>query len=812
MIRKHCLSLPAIIILTVMFMSFSFCYAETPFNVTRIGNIVTYGKNYFKVKAPESGFLTISVHDDICVYRTMEWRVEQGESKISWDGCGYNREKLYPKIYTITCSLEGLSGTVYTKSFNSPVSFTEQSLQYVLPSSDTLYLDAPEEWFLEFRTVMDGNVIIEFNPEGKNTERNSCAFSTDGGKINRKTFKSFKINGSLQPGQYTVTVYEASKPHESTVFTLLVNEITPEKTAVTVTGEIMPDRSMSEQEIWEIMMKPSVVIDIDFFDHQHVYDLPDSSGRSLGTLHGQTQCLKVIRIQEDWALIGAWNHEEAEYIEGWVPLSKLKVTEPQKDYGILIDKQKQTLSLFYRGTVLDTLFVSTGRPDEKRLYQETSAGSFLTGYHRVNFSTNGKKYDFVFQYDGGNLLHQTPYQWGHNKKDFTLGRGYLGAKASHACIRIQADPGESGINAYWLWTHIPYHTRVVILDDPVERRGMIQQLQKEKAPLSPLSQNQLVSELGYEPDDVSFTFGGNYTPGAGLSFHQRKNSFLSFVGKEGTDKPFSGLQAFFAQDDFTCISLCSPMEKEENTLGSISGISYAPASLTQIFGDSSVEGVQLSDQSVYDNKQALVEMTEEAAGKQALVISRQKPVTVLIKGHLFGMASCSEQEYLKNPDIIDLLIEELKEKQCERIIMLISWGEEKGEHHSIVQEAIARRCVLAGADLVVGSHPHSLQGMEQMMGVPVIYSMGNLLDGSTWRKPKKQYGILVRVVFHFDQTETSPDITVIPIKPYGTNSSRNDYIPSANLSRKEACDQFDIIRNDSFAYSIENTLFYLANQ
>ena len=98
------------------------------------------------------------------------------------------------------------------------------------------------------------------------------------------------------------------------------------------------------------------------------------------------------------------------------------------------------------------------------------------------------------------------------------------------------------------------------------------------------------------------------------------------------------------------------------------------------------------------------------------------------------------------------------------------------------------------------------------MGVPVIYSMGNLLDGSTWRKPKKQYGILVRAVFHFDQTETSPDITVIPIKPYGTNSSRNDYIPSANLSRKEACDQFDIIRNDSFAYSIENTLFYLANQ
>ena len=800
------------ILISVLFATLTFSYAEKAFDVIRVGNIITYGNNYFQVKTPEPGHLTISVQDDICVYRIMEWEIDSGESKISWDGCGLNREKLYPKTYTISCTMEGASGTVYTKSFNSPISFTDQSLQYALPSSQNLYLDAPEEWFVEFRTVMDGNVIMEFNPEDKNQERISYTFSTDGGKINRKSFKSFKSNVLLLPGQYTVTVYEATKPHDFISFTLLVEENIPEKATVALTGEIMPDRSMSEQEIWDIMMRPSVVVDIDFFDHQPVYDMPDSEGRSLGTLHGQTQCLKVITIEGNWAMVGAWNHEEAEYIEGWVPLSKLKVTEPQKDYGILIDKQKQTLSLFYRGTILDTLFVSTGRPDEKRLYQETSAGCFLTGYHRVNFSTNGKKYDFVFQYDGGNLLHQTPYQWGHNKKDFTLGRGYLGAKASHACIRIQADPGKNGINAYWLWTHIPYHTRVIILDDPVERRGMIQELKNGKTTYSSVSDSQKVSELEESSDDVVlFTFGGNYRPGAKQSFHQKGNSFLSFVLKEGKDKPFSGLEYIFANDDFTCISLCSPMEKTEDTLRNNTEMNYAPAILSGIFVDSSIEGVQLSDQSVYDNRADIVKMTEDAAGEKSLIISRGKPVTVQIKGHLFGMASCSEQEYLKNPQIIDQLINELKEKESERIIMLISWGEDKGQHHTIVQEAIARRCVLAGADLVVGSHPHSLQGIEQMMDVPVIYSTGDLLDGSTWRKPKKQYGILIRAAFHFDDSASSPNITVIPIKPYGITSERNDYTPSADLPRKDSDDIFGLIRDDSFEYSIEKTLFYQAH-
>ena len=66
-------------------------------------------------------------------------------------------------------------------------------------------------------------------------------------------------------------------------------------------------------------------------------------------------------FDDEWAKIGAWNHEEAEYIEGWVPVSHLKVVEPNPEYGLLVDKTNQTMTVFRNGERIETLLVSTGR-------------------------------------------------------------------------------------------------------------------------------------------------------------------------------------------------------------------------------------------------------------------------------------------------------------------------------------------------------------------------------------------------------------------------------------------------------------------
>ena len=74
---------------------------EDAFSIRRIGNINPYGDNQFQIHSSEGGTLTISVHDQICLYRTITMRIEAGETTVHWDGCGYNQEKLYEKTYII---------------------------------------------------------------------------------------------------------------------------------------------------------------------------------------------------------------------------------------------------------------------------------------------------------------------------------------------------------------------------------------------------------------------------------------------------------------------------------------------------------------------------------------------------------------------------------------------------------------------------------------------------------------------------------------------------------------------------------------
>ena len=79
------------------------------------------------------------------------------------------------------------------------------------------------------------------------------------------------------------------------------------------------------------------------------------------------------------------------------------------------------------------------------------------------------------------------------------------------------------------------------------------------------------------------------------------------------------------------------------------------------------------------------------------------------------------------------LAEEVKaaKQQADYVIAYVHWGIEREETPNEVQKSIAHRLVDAGADLVVGAHPHVLQGVEYYQGVPIAYSLGNFVFGSS---------------------------------------------------------------------------------
>lgn len=69
-------------------------------------------------------------------------------------------------------------------------------------------------------------------------------------------------------------------------------------------------------------------------------------------------------------------------------------------------------------------------------------------------------------------------------------------------------------------------------------------------------------------------------------------------------------------------------------------------------------------------------------------------------------------------------------QQYDHVIVFVHWGIERNERPEDYQRSLAEGYVQAGADLIVGCHPHVLQGFEYIDGVPVAYSLGNYLFGS----------------------------------------------------------------------------------
>lgn len=85
---------------------------------------------------------------------------------------------------------------------------------------------------------------------------------------------------------------------------------------------------------------------------------------------------------------------------------------------------------------------------------------------------------------------------------------------------------------------------------------------------------------------------------------------------------------------------------------------------------------------------------------------------------------------------------------CDYLVVYAHWGIERDTIPQDYQRKLAVNYIDAGADLVVGSHPHVLQGVEYYNGKPIIYSLGNFVFGSSIPKtallkvelPKEAHG------------------------------------------------------------------------
>lgn len=101
-------------------------------------------------------------------------------------------------------------------------------------------------------------------------------------------------------------------------------------------------------------------------------------------------------------------------------------------------------------------------------------------------------------------------------------------------------------------------------------------------------------------------------------------------------------------------------------------------------------------------------------------------------------------------------IKDAKEKS-DYVIAYVHWGTEFTHKLEEVQLTTGKEYLDAGCDIVIGAHPHCLQGIEYYKGKPIVYSLGNF-----WFNGQTIDTMLLNIHFYGDNNEEFIELEIVP--------------------------------------------------
>ena len=149
-----------------------------------------------------------------------------------------------------------------------------------------------------------------------------------------------------------------------------------------------------------------------------------------------------------------------------------------------------------------------------------------------------------------------------------------------------------------------------------------------------------------------------------------------------------------------------------------------------------------------------------------------------VKGIKVGVTGIYElADHQKRASQVKKNIKALKKAGAQIIIVNFHWGIEKQYTPDENQKALAHLAIDEGADLVIGHHPHVLEGIEKYNGKYICYSLGNFCFGAN-RNPKDKDSMIVQqtFTFHKGKLKKSSKLNIIPCS-ITSSSGYNDYCP-----------------------------------
>ena len=280
-------------------------------------------------------------------------------------------------------------------------------------------------------------------------------------------------------------------------------------------------------------------------------------------------------------------------------------------------------------------------------------------------------------------------------------------------------------------------TLLVILCGALLAKGLYKSNKEEP---QPETKTESANKEGQKPEKqetpevqettITISAAGDCTLGTDEGFNYKR----SFKGKyDAVQDPayfFQNVQPVFARDDLTIVNMEGTLT-EETTREPKQFAFKGDAEYAKILTAGAVETANLANNHSFDYGKKSYEDTITALEAEGISSFGYERTAVMdIKGVKVGLAGVYElAEHIDcKQDLLDN-IASLKEQGAQIIIVSFHWGQEKENVPSDVQVELAHAAVDNGADLVLGHHPHVLQGIEEYKGKNIVYSLGNFCFG-----------------------------------------------------------------------------------
>ncbi len=285
-----------------------------------------------------------------------------------------------------------------------------------------------------------------------------------------------------------------------------------------------------------------------------------------------------------------------------------------------------------------------------------------------------------------------------------------------------------------------------------------------------------------EPEEITITISAAGDATLGNYYGQDYSwSFREMWEKQQDASYFlENVYDIFSGDDMTVVnlegSLTRAEERRENQTYCISG----DPEYVNILTEGSVEAVTMANNHRLDYFEQGTKDTVAALDDAGIAYAYDSHLGVYeTKGIRIGFVAVNEvgqgagvEKYLREG------IGLLQEEGADLILACCHWGVERENYPEEYQQSLGKQCIDWGADLVLGHHPHVLQGIEEYKGKYIVYSLGNFCFGAN-RNPADKDCIIFQQTFTFldGEQQTDTEARVIPCS-ISSVSNRNDYKPT----------------------------------